>query len=32
MIDYKTYPEIKAMATVRVINFNDEHEGVGLSL
>lgn len=32
MIDYKTYPEIKAMATVRVINFNDECEGVGLSL
>ena len=32
MIDYREYPEIKAMATVRVINFNDECEGVGLSL
>ena len=32
MIDYREYPEIAAMATVRVINFNDEHEGTGVSL
>lgn len=32
MIDYHEYPEIAAMATVRVINFNDEHEGTGISL
>ena len=32
MIDYREYPEIAAMATVRVINFNDEHEGTGISL
>lgn len=32
MINYREYPEIAAMATVRVINFNDEHEGTGVSL
>lgn len=32
MIDYRIYPEIEAMCTVRVLNFNDEHEGVGMSL
>lgn len=32
MINYREYPEIAAMATVRVINFHDEHEGVGISL
>ena len=32
MINYREYPEIAAMATVRVINFHDEHEGTGISL
>ncbi len=32
MISYTDYPEIKSMVTVSVINFNDEHEGKGLSL
>lgn len=32
MINYHEYPEIAAMATVRAINFHDEHEGTGISL
>ena len=32
MISYKDYPEFEAIATVKVINFNDEHEGIGISL
>lgn len=32
MIRYQDYPEISSIATVRVINFQDEHSGVGITL